>query len=77
MDFCVGDLVFTNFFGEPHRSGIILNIRRNSYGIQSYLTLLSDGQQVYFKPDAIITPDDLKEDTSIWRRKNRWEKKDE
>jgi hypothetical protein len=59
----VGDLVFTNFFGEPHRSGMILDIRRNSYGIQSYLTLLSDGNQVYFQPDAIITPGELEKES--------------
>jgi len=59
----VGDLIFTNFFGEPHRTGIILKINSNMYGRVSFLTLLSDGQQVYFRPDQIITPDDLEKYT--------------
>jgi len=61
----VGDLIFTNFFGEPHRAGMILEVRSSSYGIQCYLTLLSDGQQVYFRPDQIITPDDLEPNSSL------------
>ena len=59
----VGDLFFTNFFGEPHRAGIILDVRRNSYGIVSYLTLLTCGQQVYFHPEEIITPGELEKTT--------------
>jgi len=59
----VGDLVFTNFFGEPHRSGIILDIRWNSYGIQSYLTLLPDGKQIYFRLEQIITPGELEKES--------------
>ena len=58
-DFKIGDLIFTNFFGEPHRTGIILKINSNMYGRVSFLTLLSDGNQVYFQPDAIITPGEL------------------
>jgi len=54
-----GDLVFTNFFGEPHRAGIILEVKSGYYGIQSYLTLLSDGKQLYFQPDALIRPDEF------------------
>jgi len=63
MDVCVGDLIFTNFFGEPTRTGMILDIRWNSYGIQSYLTLLSDGKQVYFRPEQIITPVELEKES--------------
>jgi len=55
----IGDLCFTSFFGEPQRAVIILDVKRGSYGIISYLTLLSDGQRVYFKPDVLITMDDL------------------
>jgi len=54
-----GDQVFTNFFGEPHRVGIILKVNRNPYGIVSYLTLLSDGKQLFFRPDQIIRPEEL------------------
>ena len=63
MDFCVGDLIFTNFFGEPHRAGIILRVGWNSYGITSYLTLLPDGKQVYFRPEQIITPGELEKES--------------
>ena len=64
MDVCVGDLIFTNFFGEPHRAGIILDVRRNSYGVvSSYLTLLPDGKQVYFRPEQIITPGELEKES--------------
>ena len=59
----VGDLIFTNFFGEPHRTGIILKINSNMYGRVSFLTLLSDGNQVYFQPDAIITPGELEKES--------------
>ena len=59
QSFEIGDLVFTNFFGEPHRAVIILKVNRNPYGIVSYLTLLSGGKQLYLKPDALITVDDL------------------
>ena len=59
----VGDLIFTNFFGEPHRVGIILRVGWNSYGIVSYLTLLPDGKQVYFRPEQIITPVELEKET--------------
>lgn len=58
-----GDLFFTNFFGEPHRAGMILDVRRNSYGIVSYLTLLTDGKQVYFHPEEIITPGELEKES--------------
>ena len=63
MDACVGDLIFTNFFGEPHRSGIILKINSNMYGWVTFLTLLSDGKQVYFRPDQIITPGQLEKES--------------
>jgi hypothetical protein len=63
MGFCVGNLIFTNFFGEPHRAGIILDIRWNSYGIQSYLTLLPDGKQIYFRPEQIIAPGELEKES--------------
>ena len=63
MDACVGDLIFTNFFGEPHRSGIILKINSNMYGWVTFLTLLSDGKQVYFRPDQIITPGQLERES--------------
>ena len=63
MDVCVGDLIFTNFFGEPTRTGMILDVRRNSYGIVSYLTLLTCGQQVYFHPEEIITTMELEKET--------------
>jgi len=55
----IGDLCFTSFFGEPQRAVIILEVKRGSYGIISYLTLLPDGQRVYFKPDALITVGEL------------------
>jgi hypothetical protein len=54
-----GELIFTNFFGEPHRAGIILKVNRNPYGIVSYLTLLSGGKQLYLKPDALILPEEF------------------
>jgi len=63
MDVGVGDLIFTNFFGEPTKTGIILDIRWNSYGIQSYLTLLPDGKQVYFRPEQIITTMELEKES--------------
>ncbi len=59
----VGDLCFTNFFGEPTRTGIILDIRWNSYGIQSYLTLLPDGKQIYFRPCEIIALGELEKES--------------
>jgi len=49
--------------GEPTRTGIILDIRWNSYGIQSYLTLLPDGKQVYFRPEQIITTMELEKES--------------
>jgi len=63
MDACVGDLIFTNFFGEPHRSGMILKINSNMYGRVTFLTLLSDGKQVYFRPDQIIAPWELEKES--------------
>jgi len=63
MDVCVGDLIFTNFFGEPHRPGIVLKINHGLYGYLSLLTLLSDGKQVYFRPEQIITPVELEKET--------------
>jgi hypothetical protein len=59
QSFEIGDLCFTNFFGEPHRAVIILKVNRNPYGIVSYLTLLSGGKQLYLKPDALITVGEL------------------
>jgi len=55
----VGDLIFTNFFGEPHQAGIILKVNRNPYGIVSYLTVLSCGKQLFFRPDQIILPEEF------------------
>jgi hypothetical protein len=55
----VGDLIFTKFFGEPPRAGIILEVNRNPYGIVSYLTVLSCGKQLFFRPDQIILPEDI------------------
>lgn len=54
-----GDLAYTNFFGEPHRAGIILKVNRNSYGIVSCLTVLSCGKQLYLKPEDLIRPEEL------------------
>jgi hypothetical protein len=62
-DLRIGDLIFTNFFGEPYRTGIILKINSNMHGRVTFLTLLSDGQQVYFRTDQIITPLELEKES--------------
>ena len=58
-EFSQCDLVLTNFFGGETQVGLVMEVRRSSYGIQSYLTFLSDGQLLYLQPADIISPEEL------------------
>jgi hypothetical protein len=58
-EFSQCDLVLTNFFGGETQVGLVMEVRRSSYGIQSYLTFLSDGRLLYLQSTDIISPEEL------------------
>ena len=59
----VGDLVFTNFFGEAHKVCLLLEIKKPVvYGrwdrVDPCLVLLPDGRKVWLQRGAILTVDE-------------------
>jgi hypothetical protein len=58
-EFSQCDLVLTNFFGGETQVGLVMEVRRSIYGIQSYLTFLSDGRLLYLQPTDIISTEEL------------------
>ena len=56
-----GDLVLTNFFGEPHRICLLIKQPRPQTGYGSEppcLVLTGNGTQVWFQQDALLTLDE-------------------
>ena len=57
----VGDLVFTNFFGEAHKVCLLLEIKKPVvYGsrVDPCLVLLPDGRKIWLQRGAILTVDE-------------------
>ena len=60
----VGDIVFTNFFGEAYKMCLLLEIKkpvvhdRWSRFFDPCLVLLPDGRKVWLQRDAILTVDE-------------------
>jgi hypothetical protein len=55
----VGDMIFTNFFGEIPLVGIIKEVNRGLFGIHSILTILGNGKMITLLPTDVLMECDL------------------